>query len=135
MAEYLFVYGTLRPELAPPDLEGLVQRLPRIGAAYARGHLYDLGKYPGAILDADCDRRIIGEVLELPDDESILAALDHYEGIHRNEHEVSLFVRTECNVILEHGEEIECWIYVYHGEIASAKLIESGDYLGNRSHS
>jgi gamma-glutamylcyclotransferase (GGCT)/AIG2-like uncharacterized protein YtfP len=135
MAEYLFVYGTLRPELVPPDFGGGVQRMRRIGATYAHGHLYDLGEYPGAILDANCDRRIIGEVLELPDGESNLAALDHYEGFDRNDRGASLFVRTVCHVILENGEEIECWVYVYNGEIASVKLIESGDYLGNRSHS
>jgi gamma-glutamylcyclotransferase (GGCT)/AIG2-like uncharacterized protein YtfP len=135
MAEYLFAYGSLRPELAPSDLNGLVQRMRRIGAAYAHGHLYDLGQYPGAVLDADCGRRIIGEVLELPDNESILAALDHYEGFDRNDRNASLFVRTECHVILENGEEIECWVYVYNGEISSAKLIETGDYLGNRCHS
>jgi gamma-glutamylcyclotransferase (GGCT)/AIG2-like uncharacterized protein YtfP len=135
MAERLFVYGTLRDQIVPPDLRGLVQQMRRIGAAYAHGHLYDLGEYPGAILDADCDGRIIGEVLDLPDNESILAALDHYEGFDRNDRDASLFVRTECHVILETGEEIECWVYLYNGKIASAKLIESGDYLGNRSHS
>jgi gamma-glutamylcyclotransferase (GGCT)/AIG2-like uncharacterized protein YtfP len=135
MAEYLFVYGTLRSNLVPPDLRGLVQQMRRIGAAYAHGHLYDLGEYPGAIFDTDCDRRIIGEVLELTDSESILAALDHYEGFDRNDRGASLFVRNECHVILENGEGIECWAYVHNGEISSAKLIESGDYLGNRSHS
>jgi gamma-glutamylcyclotransferase (GGCT)/AIG2-like uncharacterized protein YtfP len=135
MAEYLFVYGSLRSQLVPPDLKGLVQQMRRIGAAYTHGHLYDLGQYSGAILDADCDRRIIGEILELPDDESILAALDHYEGFDSNNHEACLFVRTQCHAILENGEDIECWIYAYNGEIASAKLIESGDYLEYRSHS
>jgi gamma-glutamylcyclotransferase (GGCT)/AIG2-like uncharacterized protein YtfP len=135
MAEYLFVYGTLRSNLVPQDLRGLVQQMRRIGAAYAHGHLYDLGEYPGAIIDADCDRRIIGEVLELTDSESILTALDHYEGFDSNDRGASLFVRTGCHVILENGEGIECWVYVYNGEISSAKLIESGDYLGNRSHS
>lgn len=133
--KYLFVYGTLRSQLVPPDLRGLVQELRRFGVAYTRGHLYDLGTYPGAILDADWDRRIIGEVLELPDDQSVLAALDHYEGIEGNQPGASLFVRTECQVMLDNGQSIECWIYVYNGEISSEKLIESGDYLGNRSHS
>jgi gamma-glutamylcyclotransferase (GGCT)/AIG2-like uncharacterized protein YtfP len=136
MAEYLFVYGTLRSQLVPPDLSGLVGQLRRFGAAaYTRGHLYDLGTYPGAVLDSDCDRRIIGEVLELPGDKSVLAALDRYEGIDGNQPDAGLFVRTECHVILDNGQAIECWIYVYNGEISSEKLIESGDYLGNRSHS
>jgi gamma-glutamylcyclotransferase (GGCT)/AIG2-like uncharacterized protein YtfP len=135
MAEYLFVYGSLRHQLVPPDLKGLVLQLRRIGAAYTRGHLYDLGEYPGAILDAGCGRRIIGEVLELTDDESILSALDRYEGFDPDDPGAGLFVRTDCHVILENGEEIECWVYVYNGEISSAKLIESGDYLGLTSHS
>jgi gamma-glutamylcyclotransferase (GGCT)/AIG2-like uncharacterized protein YtfP len=135
MAEYLFVYGSLRSELVPSDLKGLVQQMRRIGPAYAHGHLYDLGEYSGAILDTDCDGRIIGEALELPDDNSVLAVLDHYEGFDGDNHDACLFVRAKCHVILQNGEEIECWVYAYHGEIGSAKLIESGDYLGYRSHS
>jgi gamma-glutamylcyclotransferase (GGCT)/AIG2-like uncharacterized protein YtfP len=134
MSEYLFVYGSLRAELVPPHLRGLVQQMARIGAAYARGLLYDLGEYCGAVLDENCDRRIIGEVLELPDAAAILAALDQYEGFDCNNHDSSLFLRTRCHVILEAGNELECWVYAYHGEIGAAKLIVSGDYLEIRSH-
>jgi gamma-glutamylcyclotransferase (GGCT)/AIG2-like uncharacterized protein YtfP len=138
MAGYLFVYGTLRSEIAPSWFNLLAQNWLRIGAAYTRGYLYDFGEYPGALLDAGCDASIIGEVLELPGGDSLveaLDALDRYEGINFEDQGASSFVRTRCHVILENRHEIECWVYVYNGEIASVKLIESGDYLGNRSHS
>jgi gamma-glutamylcyclotransferase (GGCT)/AIG2-like uncharacterized protein YtfP len=138
MPEYLFVYGTLRSEIAPSWFNLLAQNWPRIGAGYTHGRLYDFGEYPGGRLDAGCDESIIGEVLELPEGDSLadgLDALDRYEGINGEDQGASSFVRTRCNVILENRHEIECWIYVYNGEIASANLIESGDYLGNRSHS
>jgi gamma-glutamylcyclotransferase (GGCT)/AIG2-like uncharacterized protein YtfP len=132
--EYLFVYGTLIPELAPAEIEGVVRRLGRVGPGFTRGLLYDLGEHPVADFDDGSDGRIFGEVLELPDDASVIDALDRYEGFDREDEAASWFVRTKCHVILESGDETECWVYVYNGEIASAKFIESGDYLGYRSH-
>src|SRR5262245_36325106 len=127
MTEYLFVYGTLRSKIAPSWFNLLAQNWPRIGAGYTHGHLYDFGEYPGGLLDGGCDERIIGEVLELPGGDSLaeaLEALDRYEEVSGEDQGASSFVRTRCRVILENRHEIECWIYAYNGEIASAKLIE-----------
>lgn len=137
MAEYLFVYGTLRPEIAPEWFKLLAENWPRIGPASTCGKLYDCGEYPGGILEAASGRRILGEVLALPEGDSYLealAALDRYEGFNQEEQSASWFVRTKCHVILANLDTIECWIYVYNGETASAQLIESGDYLGHRSY-
>ncbi|MCI0338188.1 MAG: gamma-glutamylcyclotransferase [Acidobacteria bacterium] len=129
VGEYLFVYGSLRPALAPPGLRQLVQQWHRIGAAFVQGRLYDLGDYPGAILDAESELQIIGEIFELPDDETVLATLDQYEGFDCDNHDASLFVRTKCHVLLGDVRKVECWIYVYNRETTSAKLIVNGDYL------
>ena len=76
MSEYLFLYGTLLPGQAPDEVVGVVRHLHRVGAGFVRGHLYDLGDYPGAILDKSSETLISGEVFELPTNRVVLASLD-----------------------------------------------------------
>ena len=127
--EHLFVCGTLRPGLAPDEVAGLMGRMLRIGLASVPGRLYDLGDYPGAVLDPNCDAKIIGEVFQLPDDHAALAALDAYEGIDPQDSNAGLFVRREAEITLDDGVNLRCWIYVYNREVESAALITGGDYL------
>jgi gamma-glutamylcyclotransferase (GGCT)/AIG2-like uncharacterized protein YtfP len=133
MGKYLFVYGTLRPSLAPPQLQGLMRRWRAVGGGSVRGRLYDLIEYPGAVLDTQEERRIIGEVYELPNEDGLLSLLDQYEGFDSNQEDTSLFVRRRCRVTLDDGRLLECSIYVYHGDTSSAQLIANGDYLYVRS--
>lgn len=128
MSEYLFVYGTLRPNLAPAEIADTVDQLRPVGSASVRGRLYDLGEYPGAILDASSETTISGEIFELPDDQTVLAALDEYEGFTPNDPEASLFVRVKCTVTLSDGRKLESWIYVYNQSPEQMPLVTSGDY-------
>lgn len=128
MSEYLFVYGTLQPDIAPPEIANTVRQLRPIGSAFVRGRLYDLGEYPGVILDASSDTTISGEVFELPDDQTVLTTLDEYEGFNPSDHEASLFVRIKCLVILSDGRKLESWIYVYNRSPEQMPLVTSGDY-------
>jgi gamma-glutamylcyclotransferase (GGCT)/AIG2-like uncharacterized protein YtfP len=129
MADYLFVYGTLLPHLAPEAVVNEVRQFKWLGQAVASGRLYNLGAYPGAILDPAADTRIIGQVCQLPDNPSVLAALDAYEGIYYADHlPDSLFVRTTTTVKFSDGREITCWIYVYNRDVGDAPLVTDGDY-------
>ena len=47
--QYLFVYGTLRPQLAHGEAKNLIAELEIIGSATVQGKLYDFGAYPGVI--------------------------------------------------------------------------------------
>jgi gamma-glutamylcyclotransferase (GGCT)/AIG2-like uncharacterized protein YtfP len=78
MSDYLFVYGTLLPELAPQAVLNEVRQFLWLGQGAACGRLYDLGDYPGAILDAAAETRIVGQVCQLPDNPAVLEALDAY---------------------------------------------------------
>ena len=49
----LFIYGTLLPGLVRPPLDALVARMTPLGPATVLGRLYDLGPYPGLVLDDD----------------------------------------------------------------------------------
>ncbi len=119
----LFTYGTLRPAY------GQEGKYPHLGSAKTRGRLYYTSWFPGAIFsDEDCE--IIGDVLEVDDDE--LANLDLYEGFDPGHKEQSLFVRVIIPVTLEDGQEIECFAYQFNHETHEDTRIQTGDFLTTR---
>src|SRR5262245_36935824 len=126
MNDYIFFYGTLLPGLEPPRLTETLKVLSPQGEARVRGRLYDLGNYPGAILDSLCEREIVGHVFSLP--ESVIPTLDVYEDFDPDHPERSLFVRTRTSARLLSGSIVECWIYVFNGDVGQAPRIEDGDY-------
>ena len=128
MKSYLFAYGTLLPGHAPGEITASVDRLRSIGRGRIRGRLYDLGEYPGAILDAAADTAVSGVVLELPQDPAVLRSLDEYEGYDPADPDASLFVRKNCPIELFDGRELQCWVYVYNRDPGEAPLVSSGDY-------
>lgn len=127
MGEYLFVYGTLRSDLASAETRSLLTGVKRVSAATVRGKLYDLGGYPGLILDRDGEL-IVGEVLELSEAKTQFRAFDEYEGFTENAVSQSLFVRTKCRAVFPGGQFIEAWIYIYNQALTAARLVESGNY-------
>ncbi|HKX32895.1 MAG TPA: gamma-glutamylcyclotransferase family protein [Blastocatellia bacterium] len=128
---YLFAYGTLRRVLAPPELRELMETWRDLGRGTVPGRLYDLGAYPGAVLDSAGSTSIVGEVYQLPNGH--LDRLDQYEGFDGNDESASLFVRRSCLVALDDGQQLACSIYVYNGETSSAEVIANGDYLYAKS--
>jgi len=95
-----------------------------IGAA-----LFDLGIYPAAVPADDDHSRVWGEVYEMLDTGSVLAALDEIEGYRPNEPERSLYTRTLTGVTLEDGRALQAWAYFYNAPLGRAQRITSGDYL------
>jgi gamma-glutamylcyclotransferase (GGCT)/AIG2-like uncharacterized protein YtfP len=129
MSDYLFAYGTLQPGLAPKSMAAVVVKLRAIGLGSVRGTLYDLGRYPGAIADARAASKISGTVLELPEDPSVLHALDDYEGYDPHSPATSEFVRERQVVESAAGDTLECWFYRYNGKMGVARVIASGVWL------
>ncbi len=128
MKRYLFIYGTLLPEYAPGEIAGTVNRLSCLGEASVPGRLYDLGEYPGAVLDPSAKTKIFGRVYELPDEADTLRALDSHEEFYPNDLGKSLFVRKRATVTLNNSESLPCWVYVYNRDIGGAKLLADGSY-------
>src|SRR5262245_14514084 len=127
MAAYLFVYGTLRPELAGPVQRRLLAGLRPVGPGAVAGRPYDLGEYPALVAGQD-GSRVVGDVLELPDDAAVLAALDDYEDYDPADPDGSLYVRVRRPVRLAGGETRECWLYAYARPVEGGRLIAGGDY-------
>jgi hypothetical protein len=70
MTELIFLYGTLRPGRAPEGMAGAVARLVRAGAGTIRARVYELGAYPGAVLDEFAS--LSGELFLVPDEATLV---------------------------------------------------------------
>jgi gamma-glutamylcyclotransferase (GGCT)/AIG2-like uncharacterized protein YtfP len=115
MPDLLFIYGTLHPDRAPHEIAAAARSLKPIGPATIQARLYNLGEYPGAILD-DTAPPIPGELFTVPD-AATLSALDAYEDYRPNDPANSLFLRTKTTATLPDGSHSPCWVYVYNGAL------------------
>lgn len=126
MKQYLFVYGTLIPELAPFEISESVKQLKFVSEGFVYGLLYDLGEYPAIILQGS--EKVFGKVFELPNDENILQKLDEYEGFYSKNESESLYLRKQTVVYIQ-DKKLNAWIYEYNQDLSNFSLIESGNYL------
>jgi len=117
----VFVYGTLRSG-SQGAISATFCAAKFIGDAKVRGSLYDLGKYPGLLLN-ESNAFVIGEVYEVDDD--TLKTLDEFEAS-------SDYWRQQADVFIGTNKS-ECWIYVpkanpelnpHHRPITSGDWIE-----------
>lgn len=115
---YLFAYGTLQPGIAPPEIASVVEQLRPLGAGFLFGKLYNLGSYPGAVIDPASASILYGTVYKLPDDTELLSCLDAYEGPE--------YRRIQQSVTLVEGGVLTCWVYDYLGQPSEDRFIESG---------
>jgi gamma-glutamylcyclotransferase (GGCT)/AIG2-like uncharacterized protein YtfP len=115
----VFVYGTLRRGNA----RAMSIRFPNsrfIADAKVSGSLYDLGEYPGLLLD-ESNSLVIGEVYEV--DDETLSKLDDIEAS-------SDYCRKQVETSGTH--RMRCWIYVPENNpelISRRTLITSGDWV------
>src|SRR4029077_14077418 len=88
---------------------------------------FALGIYPAAVPAADS--RVRGEVFEMVDAPSVLAALDRIEGYRPAEPERSLYTRVQVRATLDDGRTENVWVYFYNAPLGRAPRIASGDYI------
>jgi gamma-glutamylcyclotransferase (GGCT)/AIG2-like uncharacterized protein YtfP len=126
--DYVFFYGTLMTPFNRPGRQRVESKLAFAGRGRIRAALFDLGIYPAAV-PAEDDSTVAGEVYELLDIPTVLAALDELEGFRPNEPERSLYLRARTDVTLESGDTRQAWAYFYNAPLGRAERIRSGDYL------
>jgi gamma-glutamylcyclotransferase (GGCT)/AIG2-like uncharacterized protein YtfP len=121
MSEHLvFVYGTLRRGGVRATDE-IFPGAKFVGDAFVSGRLYDLGDFPGLLLDESGARRVVGEVYEV-DDETLnkLDAIEAPSSYWRKQVEVSVG-----------DKRTTCWVYAPDPKLYDFRvLIESGDWIG-----
>lgn len=122
----LFVYGTLRPGLAPPALAPVVATLRGLGPARVRGRLYDLGRYPAAVADAEAPGWIAGELVARGPDSPSLAWFDAYEGWEPAAPAGALFRREQVEARDAAGRAVPCWMWCYARPLDEARRLAGG---------
>src|SRR5215204_4186235 len=107
---------------------GIDDKLRYIGRGSIRGALFDLGLYP-AVVPAPHEGLVWGEVYEMADSVTVLAALDEIEGYRHDDPDKSLYLRQQADVALPDGTGARAWVYFYNAPLGRAPRIASGDYL------
>lgn len=114
------MYGTLRRGFENRYAQLLDRSAQYLGTARVQGRLYDLGQYPGILLQSGADEWVTGDLFQLRNSEETLAVLDEYEGPE--------FERVAAMAVLEGGDRLDCWVYEYKLEGGEDRRILSGDY-------
>jgi len=125
-SSYLFIYGTL---LDPDNYFGayLQANSTLIGSGNFTGKLYDIGHYPGALLDETCCLKVHGQIAELHDADKVLSQLDPYEGIGPGNEEPYEYTREIISIETKNGL-LDCWVYLYNHPVNGYRQIMSGRY-------
>jgi gamma-glutamylcyclotransferase (GGCT)/AIG2-like uncharacterized protein YtfP len=115
---FVFVYGTLRRGSAG----SMSIRFPNskfIAEAKVNGSLYDLGPYPGLLLNQS-NSPVMGEVYEV--DDNLLNQLDEFEAS-------SNYLRRQVEISIG-AQRTKCWTYEPNPDYYRLhKLITSGDWI------
>ena len=106
---------------------GIDAKLSYRGRGSIHGSLFDLGIYPAAVPASE--GLVWGELYEMTDSASVLAALDDIEGYRIDDPDKSLYARTVTDVTLPDGSVKPAWVYFYNAPLGRAPRIASGDYL------
>lgn len=127
MGDLVFFYGTLMAGFDRRRRAGIDPKLTYIGRGSIRGALFDLGIYPAAVPAPD--GVVWGEVYEMADADTVIAALDDIEGYRPEHPDRSLYTREQADVTLPDGSVARAWVYFYNAPLGRASRIASGDYL------
>jgi gamma-glutamylcyclotransferase (GGCT)/AIG2-like uncharacterized protein YtfP len=116
--QFVFIYGTLRRG-AVGSMSARFPKSKFIAEAKVNGSLYDLGPYPGLLLN-ESNSSVNGEVYEV--DDELLNELDEFEAS-------SNYVRKQVEISFG-AERTKCWTYEPNPEFYRLhKLITSGDWI------
>ncbi len=130
MNQLLFIYGTLLQ-----TTNEFAIYLQKNSTFYAKGkfkgNLYDIGEYPGAVLDKNEQSYVHGNIVLL-NDPSILKTIDSYEGYGLKQPKPYLFIRKLIKAETD-NDVIECWIYLYNKPVTGLHQIIIGDYLAYKN--
>jgi gamma-glutamylcyclotransferase (GGCT)/AIG2-like uncharacterized protein YtfP len=127
VTDFVFFYGTLMAGFDRRRRAGIDTKLRFRGRGSIRAALFDLGIYPAAVPAPE--GRVWGELYEMADSETVLAALDDIEGYRADDPDKSLYRRERTDVTMTDGQAEQAWVYFYNAPLGRAQRIASGDYL------
>ena len=125
---HVFVYGTLRAG-GSNDITRFRPQPVRIGDATMAGTLYDLGAYPGALLDGE--GVLHGEVYRIAPE--VEGSLDQLEGVTADDS--GEYIKRD-RVVTIAGRAVDCLVYEIQPALAVGRaVIASGDWFRRDFHS
>ncbi len=128
MIEYLFVYGTLLTELDNNMSNYLRYNAQNIGRGFIYGKLFDIGDYPGAILNTNKSSKVFGNVFIMNSPQAVLSVLDEYEGVGSQFPQPNEYKRQLVDVQLNNSK-LTCWAYLYNCSGVGLRCINTGCYI------
>ncbi len=123
--QYLFVYGTLKRSVSNPVGAMMRSHAVYLAEAIIAGRLYDLGPFPGLILE-DSGTAVYGELYKITHPDALLALLDAYEGCGHGDPFPHDFARVEATVRDTDGVDYRAWVYVYQQQVDGGQMIPTG---------
>lgn len=129
MADFLFVYGTLRRAFAHPMHAVLIADSEYVGIACYQGELYRISHYPGAVSADNPAQQVVGEVYQLLKPAQTLAELDCYEECSAEFPAPHEYRRELQKVTLANGNTVSAWVYLYNRDTNGLQRIASGDFM------
>ncbi|MDQ0586670.1 gamma-glutamylcyclotransferase family protein [Variovorax paradoxus] len=121
---HVFVYGTLRRG-GRNDIARYRPAPVHVADATIAGTLYDMGAYPGAVLDGP--RRIAGEIYRIAP--PVEAALDRLEEVADDDS--GEYIRRHV-VVEADAQRFECLVYEIHpARIEGHAVIDGGDWIAH----
>ncbi len=98
------------------------------GKARVKGRLYDVGGYPGLVLDGMAGP-VQGELYRLERPGRAFRVLDGYEGCRPPGAGEGEYRRVRCGVIVENGMTARAWVYEYARSVDGLTLLPEGGYF------
>ncbi len=103
-----------------------------VDEAFVYGQMFDLGDYPGIVMDHNRSAQVYGDCFKLLDPTAALATFDDYEECGPAHPTPWLYLRETQTCYLKAGNSLKAWVYVYNRDLTDKPLIEGGDYLKYR---
>lgn len=129
-SNYLFVYGTLRPNIQHPMADYLKQQADWIGSASYQGKLYKVADYPAMVASNNLADKVYGDVYQVLST-NLWSTLDDYEECSPSFPSPTEYQRLLQTVYLANGDEISAWVYLYNHSVINLEVIDSGDFLNH----
>jgi len=127
--EFIFVYGTLRKQVASSMLHLIASHCEYRSDGVMRGKLYEVSGYPGAIESSDANDKVCGELYKMLDRKQVLARLDDYEECSDRFPMPHEYSRKPLLIELIGGDSVLAWVYCFNGDVSKLREIKTGDYL------
>ncbi|MGZ8160955.1 MAG: gamma-glutamylcyclotransferase family protein [Methylobacter sp.] len=128
-SDYIFVYGTLKRD-AKSEMHRLLAKYAEfVDDATYQGKLYKVDYYPGAVPSDDPNDAVLGEVYQLHRADVALSLLDQYEEFGPDFPEPNEYIRLKQAVLLNNGQSVIAWAYVYNRPTENLELIKSANFI------